>query len=136
MRIREATNLSLRIGPGRVDQIAFHEAGAYTPSTNRVRCIQNPHFNLLVWDRYGAKPWVVDIIEGVSQLDYGTDSKLSPIRLYAVLKSAPVISTELLANVMNISDRQARRYLAGVKLAIFHISRHLRQTTEVKHVQD
>ncbi len=125
MHIRECTNLCARIGQGRVDQIAFHQAGEYTPSTKRVRSVDNPHHTLLVWDRYGDKPWVVDIVEGICQLDYGNGNGLAPTRLYAVLKSAPVISSELLCLVMDISDRQARRYMAGVKLAIFHISRYL-----------
>lgn len=125
MHIRECTNLCARIGQGRVDQIAFHQAGEYTPSTKRVRSVDNPHHTLLVWDRYGDKPWVVDILEGIASMEYGPNATLSPTRLYAVLKSAPVISSELLCLVMDISDRQARRYMAGVKLAIFHISRYL-----------
>lgn len=124
MPVRKYPNLCERLGASKVDQICFHAAVEYVPGSNRVRTVLNPHRPYLMWDQFGDKPAVDDIITGVARLDYGSDKGLSARRLHTILKSADRVSSELLCGVMQITDRQARRYMAGVRLAIYHLNRH------------
>jgi hypothetical protein len=66
---------------------------------------------------------VDDVITGIAALDQGSDRNLSAPRLYGLLSRNKRISTELIMVVMNIEDRQARKYMAAAKLAIFHLTR-------------
>lgn len=124
MPVRNFPNLCERLGASKVDQICFQAVVEYTPGSKRVRTILNPHRQRLMWDRFGDKPEVDDILSGIARLDYGSDKGLSASRLHTILKSTDRISSELLCDVMRITDRQARRYMAGVRLAIFHLNRH------------
>lgn len=124
MNIREYPNLCASLGVAHVDTIAHHQAGEYTPKSNRARIILNPHRKALMWQAFGSDPAIDDILSGICRLDFGTEQGLNPLRLYVLLQAAERISTELIVDVMALQERQARRYMAAVKLAIFHISRH------------
>lgn len=123
MHIREYPNLCASLGPAKVDKISFHQADEYQP-TKRARIVLNPHRKALMWKAFGDDPAVEDILSGISRLDYGTEQGLNPARLYVLLQAAERISSELIVDVMALQERQARRYLAAVKLAIFHLNRH------------
>lgn len=126
MPVRNFPNLCERLGASKVDQISFQAVVDYVPSSNRVRMIENPHRHILMWDRFGDKPDVDDILSGIARLDYGSSEKgLSATRLHTILRSADRISSELIRDVLRISDRQARSYMAAARLAIFHINRYL-----------
>lgn len=124
MGIRDYPNLCASLGTARVDGIALYEAGEYKPKSNRARIILNPHRKALMWKAFGEDPAVDDILSGICRLDFGTEQGLNPLRLYVLLQAAERISTELIVDVMALQERQARRYMAAAKLAIFHISRH------------
>lgn len=124
MNIREYPNLCASLGTAKVDKIAHHQAGEYTPKSNRARIILNPHRKALMWQAFGDDPAVDDILSGICRLDFGTEQGLNPLRLYVLLQAAERISSELIVDVMAVQERQARRYLAAAKLAIFHLSRH------------
>jgi hypothetical protein len=129
MHIREAKNLCASLGPEKVDKIAFHQTADYV-SSKRARIIINPHRQRLMWQRFGEDLAVDDILSGISRLDYGTGNGLNPARLFVLLQSAERISSELIVDVMQLQERQARRYMAATKLAIFHLSRHFANTTQ------
>lgn len=129
MHVRDYPNLCQALGPGKADVISFHCAEEYVPGSNRVRVVINPHRHRLMWDQLGDKPAVDDILSGIARLDYGSNDGLNPVRLHTIMKSAERISSELLADVLAVTDRQARRYLAAVRLAIFHLNRHYHQNT-------
>lgn len=125
MPVRNFPNLCERLGASKVDQICFQAVVGYAPSSNRVRTIVNPHRQYLMWDQFGDKPHVDDILSGIAQLAEGTEKGLSCVRLHAILKTSERISSELICDVMGLQERQARRYMAAAKLAIFHLSKHM-----------
>lgn len=134
MNIREYPNLCASLGAAKVDVVAHHQAGDYTQKSNRARIILNPHRKALMWKPFGEDPAVDDILNGICRLDYGTEQGLNPARLYVLLQAAERISTELIVDVMALQERQARRYMAAAKLAIFHLSRHYeKQPPEVEN---
>ena len=130
MNIHECPSLCARLGAHEVDAIAFYQAEPYKPSTKRIRSVPNPHRNRLMWAQFGEDQAVDDILSGICRLDYGTEKSLNPARLFVLLKSADMISSELIEAVMRLQERQARRYMAAVKLAIKHLDRHFANTTQ------
>jgi len=82
-----------------------------------------------MWAQFGEDQAVDDILSGICRLDYGTEKSLNPARLFVLLKSADLISSELIEAVMRLQERQARRYMAAVKLAIKHLDRHFANAT-------
>ena len=67
-----------------------------------------------------------DILSGIAALDEDGTGSLNQERLHVLLASNAALSTDLIAKGMNIAPRQARKYMAAAKLAIFHINRHLK----------
>ena len=123
MNIHDYPNLCANLGAPKVDRISHHAQVEYEPGSKRVRVVINPHRKRLMWNQ---KPpaHVDDILSGIARLDYGSTKPLSASRLFVMLQSAERISSELLSDVMRIEERQARRYMAAAKLAIFHLNRH------------
>lgn len=123
MNIHDYPHLCESLGPAGVDRIAAHlKDEQYTPSSKRVRFIQNPHRDMLMWQNFGENPAVDDILTGICRLDDGTEKGLNPARLLVLLQTADRISSEMIAAVMRVQDRQARRYMAASKLAIKYLS--------------
>lgn len=125
---QDFAQLCTSLGPARAAKVALHLEAQYQPGSNRVRMITNPHCMRFRNKTLCQLPAADDIINGVARLDYGSDKGLSAERIFIVLQAAERISSELLACVLNVTDRQARRYLAAIKLAIFHLTRHYRGT--------
>lgn len=119
--------LASALGEAGADRLTFFLRRHYVPSTKRVRMIHNPLMRKLSRQpTLGRDRKVEDILVGICQLDWGSNGgTLTPSRLLAILASTENISSELLADVMAISERQARRYLAACKLAITHIGNAL-----------
>ena len=58
---------------------------------------------------------------------------MTPTRLFVLLSYMESISSEHLASVMHLSDRQARRYMAAAKLVIIRMPKHLEPRVLVRH---
>lgn len=118
--------LAASLGQSGTDRINMHLQREYTPSSNRVRFLYNPHHQRFAFFRYVNENSLIDhIVTGVCTLDHGSGGNLSPTRLFVVLSYMESISSEHLASVMQLSDRQARRYMAAAKLVIIRMSKHL-----------
>lgn len=126
--------LAASLGQSGTDRINMHLQRDYKPSSNRVRFLHNPHHQRFAFFRYASdNPVIDDIITGVCTLDHGSGGNLSPTRLFVVLSYMENISSEHLASVMQLSDRQARRYLAAAKLVIIRMTKHLEPRVLVRH---
>lgn len=118
--------LAASLGVSRTDRINAHLQRDYVPSSNRVRLLHNPHHQRFAYfNRLGDNKLIESIVVGVCTLDHGSGGNLSPTRLFAVMAYMEYISSEHLAGVMLLSDRQARRYMAAAKLVIARMSTHL-----------
>lgn len=118
--------LAESLGTSRTDRINMHLHRNYVPSSNRVRLLHNPHHQRFAYFNHVTDNKLIDdIVTGVCTLDHGSGGNLSPTRLFAVLSYMESISSEHLASVMQLSDRQARRYMAAAKLVILRLTRHL-----------
>lgn len=114
------------LGTSRTDRVNMHVHRDRKPSTNRVRFLYNPHHQRFAFFHHVNENLLIDhIVTGVCVLDHGSGGNLSPTRLFAVLSYMENISSEHLAVVLNLSDRQARRYMAAAKLVILRMSAHL-----------
>lgn len=135
MNLQESyPTLAASLGQSGTDRINMHLQRDYKPSSNRVRFLNNPHHQRFAFFRYASdNPVIDDIITGVCTLDHGSGGNLSPTRLFVVLSYMENISSEHLASVMQLSDRQARRYMAAAKLVIIRMTKHLEPRVLVRH---
>ena len=135
MNLQESyPTLAASLGQSGTDRINMHLQRDYKPSSNRVRFLNNPHHQRFAFFRYASdNPVIDDIITGVCTLDHGSGGNLSPTRLFVVLSYMENISSEHLASVMQLSDRQARRYMAAAKLVIIRMTKHLEPSVLVRH---
>lgn len=118
--------LAASLGTSRTDRVNMARRPQYIPSSNRVRMLHNPHQQRCAFfQRLGDNKLIEDIVVGVCTLDHGSGGNLSPTRLFAMLSYMENISSEHIADVLNLSDRQARRYMAAAKLIILRMTQHL-----------
>ncbi|AXC36538.1 hypothetical protein HOT57_gp94 [Pseudomonas phage phCDa] len=130
----EYPNLAASLGQSGTDRVNMHLQRDYAPSSNRVRFLHNPHHQRFAFfKRLGDNPLIENIVTGVCTLDHGSGGNLSPTRLFVVLSYMESISSEHLASVLCLSDRQARRYMAAAKLVILRMTKHLAPRVLVRH---
>lgn len=122
--------LSASLGKDGCDKIRFHTYKPASTASVRERVIDNPHRLMMQDIPVGFSGPIDDILSGVANLGTDKDKSLSVKRLHVTLQSANRISTGLLETCLAVDSRQARRYMAASKLAIYHITRHLNQTKE------
>lgn len=121
--IDEMPNLSARLGKAKCDRIRMHMLDKPSIGTKRTRWIANPHWEYLqAIEPHSGGP-VDDIITGIARLDASGSESVSASRLHVLLASNAALSTDLISAGLNIDQRQARRYMAAAKLAIFHLTR-------------
>lgn len=119
-------NLAASLGTSRTDRVNMHLHRDYVPSSNRVRFLHNPHHQRFAFFRRLSDNKLIEyIVVGVCTLDHGSGGNLSPTRLFAVLSYMESISSEHLSTVLQLSDRQARRYMAAARLVIARMTHHL-----------
>lgn len=131
-KIDDLPTLSASLGKAGCDRIRFHTKINTTIASVRERVVVNPHRLMMQDIPVGFSGPIDDILSGVANLSDKNTKPLSVKRLHVMLQSANRISTGLLETCLAVASRQARRYMAACKLAIYHITRHLNQT-EVTH---
>lgn len=128
--IDQMPNLCASLGKAGVDRIRLHQTPANSVGGPRTRWHSNPHWKLLAETQPYGHGFVDDILSGIAALDEDGTGSLNQERLHVLLASNAALSTDLIAKGMNIAPRQARKYMAAAKLAIFHINRHLKANLE------
>ena len=125
--IDDYPTLAASLGKAGCDRIRYHQNEGKSFGGFRERYVQNPHRELMQ-DIVPLTPGPIDdILSGIANLGCGTEKSLSSNRLHVMLQSTNRISTGLLETCLAVDSRQARRYMAAIKLAIYHITRHLNQ---------
>lgn len=125
--IDDMPSLSASLGKSGCDRIRFHQHEGIASQNARERFVTNPHRQLMQETTVGCSGPIDDILSGVASLTDKATKPLSVKRLHVILQSANRISSGLLETCLAVDSRQARRYMAAIKLAIYHISRHLNQ---------
>jgi hypothetical protein len=114
------------LGKARTDRIRNHQTNKVVIGGPRTRWVNNPHhhfFGTLL--NHTSNSGVDDILTGICLTDESHDKvRLSATRLFTLLSCNKRISTDLIKVVMQLEERQARRYMAAAKLAIALITRH------------
>lgn len=123
-RIDDFPSLCATLGKAKTDRIRNHQLNKMAIGGARTRWIQNPH-QFFLQGLPGAfyNPDVEDILTGIARLDYTNENPLSVDRLFILLAYNKRISTDVIMASMAIDQRQARRYMAAARLAIFHLTR-------------
>lgn len=100
-----------------------------TTRGRKPRAIDNPLFGVLTAytkateELYHGYPlWLDDVLNGVARLDWyrttGRSIPLSVKRLTRILDSLPTISTASITTLLLLEERQARRYMTAIELAM------------------
>lgn len=124
-KIDDLPNLCASLGKAGVDRVRFHTNAGQTNGGFRERVLENPHRLMMQEIPVGFSGPIDDILSGVANLGADKDKPLSVKRLHVMLQSTNRVSTGLLEACLNVDSRQARRYMAASRLAIYHITRHL-----------
>lgn len=123
-RIDDFPRLCASLGKAKTDRIRNHQVDKMNIGGARTRWVQNPHqFFLQGLPGAFCNPDVEDILTGIARLDYTNENPLSVDRLFILLAYNKRISTDVIMASMAIDQRQARRYMAAARLAIFHLTR-------------
>ncbi|WP_208733635.1 hypothetical protein [Pseudomonas duriflava] len=91
-----------------------------SPKGRKPTQISNPLYGAQVLREYPL--WADDILQGVARLDWyrttGRSIPLSVRKLIKLLIHLPVLSTQCISSLLLLEERQARRYLEALKLAL------------------
>lgn len=136
--INDMPNLMASLGKAGSDRIRNHLSDKNSVGGPRTRWTYNPHQHYLsTLANLSADRDVDDILSGIAALDQGSDKNLSATRLFVLLACNVRIYTDLIKVTMDIEERQARKYMAAAKLAIFHITRsNVGDTWEIEDLID
>ncbi|WJY90835.1 hypothetical protein phiPA13_59 [Pseudomonas phage phiPA1-3] len=117
-------NLLAQLGKARADTIRFHGLDRRSIGGPRTRWFTNPHAKRLqgLPDAFSDRG-VEDILSGIASATEGSQRPLSAARLFVLLQE-PQLCYDLLMGGMALEKRQALRYMAAVKLAVFHLNRY------------
>lgn len=128
-RLEERTR-KLEAKANRLTSKASQESKANQKRGRKPRTLLNPLAGFLSYYRlhssaelYNGYPiWLDDVLQGISRLDwYRPDERSIPLSvksLLRILDALPVISTDNIAALLLVEERQARRYLKAVELAM------------------
>lgn len=123
-RIDDFPTLCAFLGKAKTDRIRNHQLDKSAIGGARTRWVQNPHqFFLQGLSNVTSNPDVDDILSGICNLNEDGSVPLSANRLFILLAYNKRISTDVISASMAIDARQARRYMAAARLAIFQITR-------------
>lgn len=91
-----------------------------SPKGRKPTQISNPLYGVQALREYPR--WADDILQGVARLDWyrttGRSIPLSVRKLIKLLTHLPVLSTQSISSLLLLEERQARRYLEALKLAL------------------
>lgn len=126
MHIDDFPTLWATMKKPKADRVRNHVVDKMAIGTGRTRWIQNPHHSFLSeLGNYTQNVALDDILSGIVRLeDDSPKLRLSAERLFVLLAYNRRISTDLIMVTMGLQERQARRYMAAAKLAIFFITRN------------
>lgn len=108
-------------------------AAKTTTRGRKPRSIDNPLFGVVSLlsntdgPHHGYPLWIDDVLQGIARLNWyrpiGHSIPLSVKRLARILYSLPTISTASITTLLLLEERQARRYMTAIELAMPHLIR-------------
>lgn len=131
MNLNEFPTLTKQLSAEKWERITVHLAGEHEPTSNRERFVQNPHKAKLEWTNIGTDYAVDALVYAAARADSNKNGYLKASRIFVLLASYERISTQLIQGVYGLEERQARRYMAACRLAIYLLSRHYAKQAEV-----
>lgn len=107
-----------------------------SPKGRKPTQISNPLYGAQVLREYPR--WADDILQGIARLDWyrttGRSIPLSMRKLIKLLIHLPVLSTQSISSLLLLEERQARRYLEALKLAIPFLIKSM--PADLKHIEE
>ena len=125
MRLEDFPNLWESLGKPGSDRVRNHVVDRLRIGGPRTRWVQNPYQEFMQdLGNYTKNSVVDDILSAIAKADSSGDKiALSAERLYVLLSYNKRLSTDLIRATMALEERQARRYMAAAKLAVYLLSR-------------
>lgn len=133
LRIDDFPRLCESLGKPRTDRIRDFLCNKQDIGGPRTRWTPNPfHEYLEGLGTLRASSVADDVFTGAARTEQSSATPLNADRLFNLLACNKRVSSDLIRETMNIDDRQARRYMAAAKLAIFVLSKRLSAPEPVK----
>lgn len=132
-QIDDYPTLAAALGKAGCDRIRMHTMNHNTIGGARTRWVQNPHRDsLLEYLDRDMPPAIEDIFIGVVRSEQNSSKPLNAMRLFTLLAFQNRLSTDSIEYALNIDARQARRYMAAARLAIYLLTRKLSASALIK----
>lgn len=113
--------LAEHLGPYRTARIRYAQKGTGR-RLPRATNIENTVIEAMQFKRLSDGDGVADILSGLAASSDGGTRPLSAQHLYAIFQCIPVINSREIELMLNISPRQARKYLQLARIALPLIS--------------
>lgn len=121
-------SLVARLGKTKVDRIRYHQRGRNSRQSGAVNIINELLEEVRHISHDSVPAPIADVLYGAAALDQpGTDKPLSWLRLLNIFQCMAIINSREIQVMMNISPRQARRYMVAVRVAMPHLVRVVRK---------
>lgn len=120
--IDKFVGLCVILGRARTAKVRYAQRGTYRRQPGATN-LDNPILDQ-VQSRHPSGA-VDDILTGAARTEAGGQKPLSVSRLYAILQVMPIINTRQIQLMLALDPRQARRYLAALRLALPFLIRAL-----------
>lgn len=132
-RIDDFPTLCAALGSAAVDRIRNFQINKMLVGGPRTRWVANPFQELLMdQDTLQGNQAIEDVFLGVARSSHDGKQPLIAHRLFTLLAYNKRVSTDLIEQTMNVESRQARRYMAAAKLAIYLLQRKFSASALIK----
>ena len=118
--IDEMPALKERLGKARTDRIRYAQNGDPQPAKRGVNLTNTVITAMQFVSLHKPGCRITDVLTGIARLDCSR-IPLSVDRLFALFQCLPILNTREISVMTGLNERQARRYMQAVKIALPHL---------------
>lgn len=127
-KIDDFPHLTEQLGRARTDRIRYSQIGRVSVQTRALNIENDLQQRMLDLEYNGQTHLIDDIMAGAANSVSGNTLPLNRERLRNIFVTLPIINTRQIQVLMNLGERQAREYMAAVKLVLPFLRRALEKT--------
>jgi hypothetical protein len=132
--IDKLPNLIERLGKAETARIRYAQKGTGRRQPGAQNIINTIRAELCEGDNYRIPPEVDDILTAAVQQERHTTKPLSIRVLYVILQCVPIINSREIQLMLNVTPRQAQRYVKALRFALPFLVRAVRITLEKRRL--
>lgn len=127
-KIDDLPHFTEHLGKARTDRIRYAQIGRVSVQTRALNIENDLQQRMLDLEYTGKWNRIDDILAGGANSVSDNTLPISKERLRNIFVTLPIINTRQIQVLMNLGERQSRRYMAAVKLVLPFLRRALEKT--------